>query len=118
MIKYNTFLSLFIISIIAFIVFMSFYMSSIFSVILHAQEYSDHYPFEVFKNIFSVPVIISLSVLALSSLAIRIIGIVAVAKSNTVSDGEKALWIVGFVLLSFITSIVFLVMARGKGFAK
>lgn len=85
---------------------------------LHVQEYSDHDPFEVFKNIFSIPVIISFSVLALSSLANRIMGIVAVAKNNTVSDGEKALWIVGFVLLSFITSIVFLIMAKGKGFAE
>jgi len=118
MIKYNTFLTLFIISAIAFIVFMAFYINSIFSVVLHEREYSEQYPFEVFKNIFSVPVIISLSVVVLSNLACRITGIVAVAKSNTVSDGEKALWIVGFVLLSFITSIVFLVMAKGKGFAK
>ena len=117
MIKYNTFLALFIISVIAFIVFMSFYVSSIFSLMLHAQEYSDDHSFEILKSIFSLPVIISLIVLALSSLAIRIMGIVTVAKSNTVSDGEKALWIIGFVLLSFITSIVFLVMAKSKGFA-
>lgn len=117
MIKYNTFLTLFIISVIAFIVFMAFYMSSIFSLVLHAQQYPD-YPFEIFKNIFSIPVIISVIVLIVSSLIIRIMGIVAVAKNNTVSDGEKALWIIGFVLLSFITSICFLVMARGKGFAE
>jgi hypothetical protein len=118
MIRYNTFLSLFIISGIAFIVFMAFYMHSIFSVILHEREYSDQHPFEIFKYIFSVQVIISLIVFALGNLACRIMGIVTVAKSNTVSDGEKAIWIIGFVLLSFITSIVFLVMAKGKGFAK
>src|ERR1700759_2025305 len=109
MIKYNTFLSLFIISVITLIVFIAFYMHSIFSVITHQQEYSDQNPLEVFKYLFSVPVIISLTLFALSSLTCRIMGIVAIAKS-TVSDGEKALWIIGFVLLSFITSIVFLVM--------
>jgi hypothetical protein len=96
---------------------MSFYISSIFSLMVHEHEYSG-YPFEILKEIFSVSVMIGLVVLALSSLAVRIMGIVAVAKSNTISDGEKALWIIGFVLLSFITSIVFLVMAKGKGFAK
>ncbi len=93
-------------------------MHSIFSIVLHVQGYSDHDPFEILKNIFSIPVIISFSVLVLSNLANRIMGIVAVAKNNTVSDGEKTLWIVGFVLLSFITSIVFLIMAKGKGFAE
>jgi len=53
-----------------------------------------------------------------TSLTSRIMGIVAVAKSKTVADGEKALWIVGFALMSFITSIIFLIMAKGKGFAK
>jgi hypothetical protein len=61
--------------------------------------------------------IISLIVFGISNLACRIMGIVAVAKSKTVSDGEKALWIIGFVLLSFITSIVFLIMAKGRGIA-
>ncbi len=118
MIKYNTFLILFITSVIVSLVFVVFYIHSISSVMLHEQEYTDQHPFEVMRYLFSVPVIISLIVLVTSNLAYRITGIVAVAKSNTVSDGEKALWIIGFVLLSFITSIVFLILAKGKGFAQ
>ena len=57
-------------------------------------------------------------VLGLSSLAYRILGIVYVAKSKTVSDGEKALWIVGFIIMGFITGIVFLVMAKGRKFVE
>lgn len=118
MIQYKNFVALFIITIIAFIVFMGFYMSNIFQVMVYAQEYAADDPFLIFRDIFSLPVIISCIVLVLSSLACRITGIVAVAKSKTVPDGEKAIWIVGFILLSFVTSIVFLVMAKGKGFAK
>ena len=73
-------------------------------------------PFEVLSTIFNPAVVISLIVLVVSSLACRILGVVAVAKSKTVTDGEKAFWIIGFVLMSFITSIVFLIMAKGKGF--
>ena len=35
-----------------------------------------------------------------------------------VKDGEKALWIIGFILMGFITAIVFLIMAKGKKFVE
>jgi type III secretory pathway component EscV len=31
-----------------------------------------------------------------------------------IGDGEKALWIIGFIIMGFITCIVFLVLAKGK----
>jgi len=118
MIKYNTFLLLFIATVIAFLVFMGFYMRGIFSLMSHTIENPHENPFEVFNTIFNPTVVISLIVLVAASLASRIMGVVAVAKSKTVTDGEKALWIVGFALMSFITSIIFLIMAKGKGFAE
>lgn len=117
MIRYNTFLLLFILTIIAFCVFMGFYIKGIFSVMIQAHDNPNANPFEVFSTIFNPAVIISLIVLIVSSLACRIMGVVAVAKSKTITDGEKAFWIIGFVLMSFITAIVFLIMAKGKGFA-
>lgn len=114
--KYNTFLAVFIISIIAFAVFMVFYLNAIFGFAFHANEHTNPDPFEMIFTIFSPPVIISGVILTASSLVYRILGIVYVARSKTVSDGEKALWIIGFILMGFVTAIVFLVMAKGRKF--
>ena len=93
-------------------------MKGFFTIMTHAQDFAESKPnpADIFGTIFSPAVIISFIIVTAISITNRIIGIVAVAKSKTVSDGEKAMWIVGFVLMSFITSIVFLIMARGKGF--
>jgi hypothetical protein len=118
--KYNTFLTIFIISGIALIVFMIFYIQGIFGVVGHIDELQgeDPNPFLILNTIFSPTVIISAMILGFSSLAYRILGIVHVAKNKTVKDGEKALWIVGFILMGFVTGIVFLVMAKGRGFVE
>ena len=116
--KYNAFLSLFIIAIIAFIFFMVFYLQGIFGFISHASEFENVHqnPIEILSTFLSPSLVISLLVMMLSGLACRIMGIVFVAKSKTVSDGEKALWIVGFILMGFVTGIVFLIMAKGRKF--
>jgi cell division protein FtsL len=112
--RYNTFLTLFIVATLAFISFFIFYLQGIFSVMLHVQDYAENNPFEVFSTIFSPGVISSAIIAGVTSLTNRILGIVWVAKCKTIADGEKALWIVGFILMSFITSIVFLIIAKGK----
>ena len=114
--KYNTFLTLFIVTVIAFICFMLFYLSAIFSFIGDAFMQPNANPSQMFSTIFSTQLIIALVIMLIASLANRIFGIVMIAKTRTISDGEKALWIIGFVLMSFVTSIVFLVMAKGKKF--
>jgi len=116
--KYNSFLTVFIISIVALIFFLIFYMNVIFSLVFHAQEYADNDPVRVLTTIFSPAVIITGSILAISSLVYRIMGIVYVAKNKTVTDGEKALWIIGFIIMGFITGIIFLIMARGRKFVE
>lgn len=120
MAKYNTFLFLFIVSTIAMIVFLVFYLQAIFGFAMNIHEFEGRNPnpFEFFSRIFSPPVIISGVIMAFSSLAYRIMGIVYVAKNKTVRDGEKALWIVGFIIMGFVTAIVFLVMAKGRKFVE
>jgi len=116
--RYNTFLAVYIISIIAMITFFVFYIQAIFGFALNLEELETHNPdpFHFFSRIFSPPVVISAIVMGLSSLLYRVLGIVHVARNKTVNDGEKALWIIGFVIMGFVTAIVFLVMAKGRKF--
>jgi len=120
MVKYSTFLSLFIISVISFVFFFVFYLRWIFDFLFHANGFvnqqADINPAEFFSSLFTPGIIISVLVLAVSTLAVRILGVVCVAKNKTISDGEKVLWVIGFIMMGFITSIVFLIMAKGKNF--
>ncbi|MBC7866336.1 MAG: hypothetical protein H7X88_02270 [Gloeobacteraceae cyanobacterium ES-bin-316] len=114
MTRYNAFLTLFILSTISFFVCMGFYIQGIFSFVMRASATHDNDPLRMFSAILSPPLIVAFAVAAISSLACRITGIVMVMKNKTVSDGEKAIWIVGFVVMYFITSIVFLVLAKSR----
>ncbi|CAN5478504.1 hypothetical protein BH09BAC6_BH09BAC6_16590 [soil metagenome] len=120
MTKYNTFLFLFIVSVIAMIVFLVFYLQAIFGFAMHVNEFDQQHPnpFEFLTRIFNPSVIISGMLMAFGSLAYRILGIVYVAKNKIVKDGEKALWIVGFIIMGFVTAIVFLAMAKGRKFVE
>lgn len=120
MTKYNTFLAVFIISVIALIALIICYFNAIFGLVtyLHDAHGEEPSPITILATIFNPAVIISAVAFGLSSLFYRIIGIVCIAKNKMVSDGEKALWIIGFVLMGFITAIVFLVMAKGKKFVE
>ena len=120
MTKYNTFLFIFIVSVIAMIVFLVFYMQAIFGFAMNMNEFDGRHqnPVNFFSRIFTPQVIISAMMMGFSSLAYRILGIVYVARNKTVKDGEKALWIVGFIIMGFVTAIVFLVMARGRKFVE
>ena len=116
--KYNTFLIVFIISVVSLIFFLVFYMSGIFSVVLEAQKNNNPDPFEILATLFSPKVIIAMLVLGISSLLYRILGIVHVARNKIVTDGEKALWIIGFIIMGFLTGIVFLIMAKERKFVE
>jgi hypothetical protein len=113
--KYNTFLWTFIFSIISGVVLLVFYLKAIFSFVRHADMYERNAdPFAFLANIFTPEVIISFVVAIALGLAYRIMAIVWVAKNKVATGGEKALWIVGFILLGFVTAIVFLIMAKGR----
>jgi hypothetical protein len=89
---------------------------------IHADDFSRHRsyetPFEFFSTIFTAGIIISFAVMSLCSLAARILGIVSVVKNKMVSDAEKALWVIGFIMMGFVTAIVFLILAKGKKFVE
>jgi hypothetical protein len=116
--KYNAFLTVFIVSVVALIAFLIFYFSAIFGFAFNVHEYDsiDQNPIRILSSIFTPEVIISGFAMAISSLLYRIMGIVYVARNKTVSDGEKALWIIGFIIMGFVTAIVFLIMAKGRKF--
>jgi Na+/proline symporter len=118
--KYNTFLTIFIISLIALIIFLVYYIQAIFGLVHTMDEFKgeEPSPFLIINTLFSPEVIISAIILGLSSLAYRILGIVHVIRCKTVKDGEKALWVIGFLLIGFVTAIVFLVMAKGRKFVE
>ena len=66
-------------------------------------------------NILFSPQVMEVGIiLGLSSLSYRLLGIVHVSRNKIVKDGEKALWIPGFIFIGFITAIVFLVLAKDK----
>lgn len=118
MTKYNAFLSFFMLSVITLIAFVIFYFSAVFN---FAYKMNDTGSFNqntigILSSLFPPQVLITGLLMIICSLLYRIMGIVYVAKTKTVSDGEKALWIVGFILMGFVTAIVFLIMARGRKF--
>ena len=119
--KYNCFLLLFIVSVAAFVVFMVFYLKAFFGLAMHAEELSDHSyssPLQFMATIFTPELIISFIVTAACSLCTRVLGIVWVIKNKTVTDGEKALWIIGFIMMGFVTAIVFLILAKSRKFVE
>jgi hypothetical protein len=120
MIRYNTFLLVFIISIITAITSAIFYFQSIFKFIKQV-EYQDKNiisPFEMLSTIFTPQLLITVAIAAAAGLTYRIYAIVSITRNKTISDGEKALWIVGFILIGFVTAIVYLALAKGKKLAE
>lgn len=119
MLSYKTFLTFFIIAILAMIVFVVLYIQTIFGFAISVSEANtgpEPGLLQAISAIFTPAVVIAGLVLAISNLTYRIIGIVAVTKNKLIGDGEKALWIIGFVIMGFITAIVFLAMAKSKKF--
>lgn len=113
--KYNIFLWIFILSIVSAVILMVFYFKAIFSFVHHAEMYEGNpNPFAFLANIFTPEVIISLVLTIATGLAYRIMAIVWIAKNKVISGGEKALWIVGYILLGFVTAIVFLILAKSR----
>ncbi len=118
MTKYNSFLFVFIVSLIALALFLVFFLQGIFSFAFSVGNNQDPSDYEVFQALFTPQILVSGIVLAITSLIYRVIGIVQVAKNKLVSDGEKVLWILGFIFMGFITAIIFLVLAKKKQFVE
>ena len=115
--KYNNFLLLFIVEVAAFCIFIYNYLEVFITFSLQAgNRHTPEDTFALFGMIFNPTIIISFIVLMLTSWLTRIFGILSIAKNKTVTEGEKVIWVIGFVFMSFIASIVFLFTAKKKGF--
>jgi hypothetical protein len=115
--KYGIFLLVFVVYAVAMIVFLAIYINQFFfffhEISSFSQDGLEPDPWEVMTLIFTAPVLISGAIMIVASLLYRVLGIVYVANSEA-AGGEKALWIVGFCILGFITGIVFLVLAKSR----
>jgi hypothetical protein len=118
MTKYNLFFILLLVSMLAFIFFMGFSVREIFTFIMQAKENDEPNSGEVLRFLLSPPLIISFIIAVITNFTYRVFGIVMVIKNKTVSDLEKAIWIIGFIIMSFITAIVFLIMAKSRKFSE
>jgi len=116
--RYNGFLTAFIIAFIATMFFFVFYMRAFFILFTNAHTFANPAPNEFFSTLFSPAVIISFIIMAIAGLLYRILGIVYVAKNKTIADGEKVLWVLGFLMMGFVTGIIFLILAKGKKLAE
>ncbi len=110
---YRIFILAFVLSIVAFVVVMISYVNGIMDVVRISQHGNEEMASEILKTIFSPLFIISCLVLGICSLLYRVLGIVFVVKSNA-EGGEKALWIIGFILIGFITAIIFMAVAKSR----
>jgi len=100
--------------VIAGVVFFIFYIQAIVSLAGKAYKGYDPDPFTLFGTIFTPAVIISFILMVVAGLLYRIMAIVWIASNKIINSSEKALWIVGFLLLGFVTAIVFLVLAKSR----
>ena len=112
--KYSIFIVLYTISFVAFIMMMGIFINNI---ILENGELIDAEPgTRLSFDTFLSPFIVAGFITMITSITYRIFGIVMVSKNKVAGDGEKALWIIGFVMMGMVTGIVFLVMAKGRKF--
>lgn len=118
MTKFQGLLLLFLISVIAGIIGLVAYIKGIAELVqtlgLHQNETENVN--QILSIFFNPVLLISFVVAIIASLAFRILAIVHVSNSTSIEGGEKALWIIGLIFISFITGIIFLVFLNNKRF--
>lgn len=117
--QYHILIIAFFIAVLAMPVFFYAYFSGLlngFEVIMSLGQKAQ-FPSYFLGTIFSPLLISSLMIMVIAGLLYRILGIIIVAKKKGVESGEKAMWIIGFVMFGFITAIVFMAMASSRHWA-
>lgn len=111
----------FILSLLAGIVFFIFYGSVIISLIGNVQDFSNQIqenappdPEAILRLFFNPALIISGAIAGIASVTNRIIGIILIAGNKTMQEGERVLWILGFILMNIVTNIVFLALKNTR----
>ncbi len=114
--RYQLFIAAFMVNIIAAVVLLSAHFYNMFHLISSIENDMGHTvnPSEFFSAFFSPLWIISLLVTMACGLLYQVLGIIFIAKNEQIESGEKALWIVGFVIFGFITAIVFMALCKSR----
>lgn len=110
----------FILGIISSILFLVFYMQGFSALfggwnnMINIDEAEPPFggPDELFNFLFSPKIIISFLVMLISGIGNMILGIVLIARNRFVKSDAKVLWILGFIILPFVTNIVFFALKK------
>ncbi|MBX9448259.1 MAG: hypothetical protein KL787_00425 [Taibaiella sp.] len=114
---YNIFKLAFFISLLGLAVFFVSYFMNIMDLVKNAeqlQEYNNSDPGYVLKTLFSPAMLTSLVITTIAQLTYIILGIVFVVRNKNIQDTERVLWILGFLLVGFVTAIVFMILNKSR----
>lgn len=110
----------FILSLLAGILFIIFYGSAIITLISSVEQASNGAvvnppdPEAMLRIFFNPALFISGAIAGIATLSNRIIGIILIAGNKTMQEGERVLWILGFILMNIITNILFMALSRSR----
>lgn len=110
---YRLFIISFIVCIIATVVFFGSYFSSMLQII-RVSRVQEVQPEAILSAFFSPVWLAALVFMSITALLYRVLGIVFAVRNPNLEGGEKAMWVIGFVLFGFITAIIFMVMASSR----
>lgn len=114
---YNIFKLAFFISLLGLAVFFVSYFMNIMDLVRNAeqlQEYNNSDPGYVLKTLFSPAMLTSLVITTIAQLTYIILGIVFVVRNKNIQDTERVLWILGFLLVGFVTAIIFMILNKSR----
>lgn len=110
----------FILSLLAGILFTIFYGAAIITLIGSIEYAPDGTvtnppdPEAILRIFFNPVLFISGAIAGIASITNRIIGIILVAGNKTMKEGERVLWILGFILMNIVTNILFLALRKSR----
>ncbi len=118
---YKLLLISFILSLLAGILVIILYGSAIISLISNIEYATNGTPAatppnpeEVLRIFFNPALILSGAIAFIASITNRIAGIILIAGNKTMKEGERVLWILGFILMNVVTNIVFLALKNTR----
>lgn len=114
---YKIFKLAFFISLLGLAAFFVSYFMNIMDLVRNAeqlQEYNNSDPGYILKTLFSPTMLTSLIITTIAQLTYIILGIVFVVRNKNIQDTERVLWILGFLLVGFVTAIVFMILNKSR----
>ncbi|WP_118973421.1 hypothetical protein [Taibaiella koreensis] len=103
---YRLFVIAFVLSALSFGVFVYYYIHLVTDMLQAVHKVAPgQLPESMLRDMFSPGIFIAATVLGLSGMLYRVLGIVFIARNPLLEGGEKVMWILGFVLMGFITAM-------------